>query len=736
MAAEFREAENAMLPVSPENLPALMRQAQQHQAAGRFAQARGVLESVVASAPDLAEAHFLLAKTLLRLSEPEKAVSHLDRAVDLKPGAAVIWRQYAAVLQWLADPAKSTAFLDRAKQARIDRKLLIELQEMLRGQPKRSKTSIGGAPPGEVQKAISLLQGGRAKEAAALASRLDRAHPNVALIVDLLANAQAEQGRHQEAEANFRRAIGIDPKYPEVRANYAQFLMRRGRHDEAVEAAGDALRLMPDMPGALSALGTSLNRKAQHAQAIPFLRRTLTLSPDQVAPRLELAEALLADFKPGQALEALEQIRELDMPTARNRVLRARALAALDRSDEAEAEFDAALDAAQSKALALAGKAELLQVLGRFEEAGNLLREALDLEPLEGKLYQQLVMTRKLKPGDPLIARMEATHADPALAEDSRMYLGYALAKALEDAGEYERVFTYLRPANDAMRGFFPFDAARYRKTVRGMIEAFAPADFSEPVDDHVAFAPIFVTGLPRSGTTLVEQIIASHSQVTGGGELSHAYAALKEALAEMEKRGERCFAPTRERIAEIGRSIETRMRDAVPGAGRITDKGVSTYEVIGPICAIFPKARIVVVRRDPRDTLLSMYKNVFPEGTHRYASSLTDLATKYHGYMEFLEFWREKLPGSFHEIEYEALIADPETEARKLIAACDLDWEDQCLAFHENKRRVQTLSVHQVRQPLYATSMKAWQRYQDDLGELFDALGPEFDPRVAVEDE
>ncbi len=426
------------------------------------------------------------------------------------------------------------------------------------------------------------------------------------------------------------------------------------------------------------------------------------------------------------------------MPNAKNRVLYARCLGDLQRHEEAEIEFDRALESAELKTLALAGKATLMQTLGRFDEANALLRESISInsldsqegatrkiDPMIGRLYSQLVVTKKIEPGDPLIEDMEKAYTHPEIGDENRMYLGYALAKALEDTKDYGRVFTYLRPANDQMRKIYPYDIAQHEKSTRFLLDAFADADFSKPIAEHSDFAPIFVTGIPRSGTTLVEQIIASHSRVTGGGELSYAFGALNAVTVDMEKRDQREFSLTDDQLAEIGRDIQARMQDEFPLADRITDKGLGTYEMIGPIKAIFPNAHIVVVRRDPRDTLLSMYKNQFQEGRHLYTNSLRDLAVFYRCFLEIVEFWRKKMPDGFYEIEYEALVADPETETRKLIDYCDLEWEDQCLAFHENKRRVKTLSVHQVRQPLYASSTKAWQRYEDDLGELFEALGP-----------
>ncbi|MGB8622633.1 MAG: sulfotransferase, partial [Paracoccaceae bacterium] len=399
-----------------------------------------------------------------------------------------------------------------------------------------------------------------------------------------------------------------------------------------------------------------------------------------------------------------------------------------DRTGALQA-FDQAIAAAPDLAIAYGAKALALQTAGRFDEAEALFRKAIELDPDNGETYRVFIASHKVTPGDPLIAEMQARFNKPGLSEESRMNLGFALAKAMEDTRDYARVFTYLRPANDLMRKRFPYDIAERRDELAAYRAAFSDTDFTaREVKGTSDFAPIFVTGLPRSGTTLVEQIIASHSRVTGAGEVGRF---VEEAAKEMDS-GTGAFRPVSAlsdaEIAAIGRRTEAWFRDRFPDADRITDKSVQSYVAIGLIRLALPDARVIVVQRDPRDTLLSIYRNIFPEGRHRYAYSLRDLGLYYRLYQEMIAFWREKLPGGFHEIRYEELIANPENEARKLIAAAGLEWEDQCLNFHENKRQVSTLSVYQVRQPIYTSSMKAWRRYEDELGELFEALGDAID--------
>jgi len=585
-----------------------------------------------------------------------------------------------------------------------------------------------------VQRLVGYLNVRRFEEAAHAAAKLLQAHPKVAIIADALGYAQSELGQAEAAERNFRRAIGLDPKYAEARANFGQFLLRQGRYDEAIVELRETLRLLPELQGALINLGSALKLKFHYRQATPFLERAIRQDPEDLAARIELVECLLDDRRPSEAMNVLHPILDTVMSGAENRVLCARCLTEMQKPEEALAELEVAELQATQKVHARIAKATLLQTLGRFEEAEKIFRWVFDADPLSGRPYNTFLVTKKLAPDDPLIEKMRSAYDHPDLTEESRAFLGFALAKVMEDTKNYDRVFTYLRPANDQIRKFFPYDVSERIKAIERTQEHFRDVDFVAAAQRSTNdYSPIFVTGLPRSGTTLVEQIIASHSRVTGGGEMSAAYQVLSDADDDHRRSGRTSFDVSEPQLRKLGKTIETRMREAFPQADVITDKSVSTYNMIGLVKAVFPRSKIIVVRRDPRDLLLSMYKNNFAEGRHLYSNSLHDLGVYYHGFLGIMEFWQNKLPGSIHEIEYEALIADPETEARKLIAACDLEWEEQCLSFHENKRPVQTLSVHQVRQPLYSSSMKAWQRYESDLGELFDALGEPWLPKSSA---
>ena len=367
----------------------------------------------------------------------------------------------------------------------------------------------------------------------------------------------------------------------------------------------------------------------------------------------------------------------------------------------------------------------LLQRLGKFDKASDILRALIARHPTLGEPYWLLIVGVKVKPDDPLIAQMQMAKrkaTDPV----SQMFLGYALGKAMQDIGEHTAVFDHLNRANSIGRKMYPYDVTARQKEVVALKASFQDAKFSPVASEGMDIAPIFVTGMPRSGTTLVEQIIASHPMVTAGGETGLPLAAVYDQLWR-----ENQFQPygdfTAEQKRQIGETYATRLRSAVEFETHVTDKSIQSHLVIGPLLECIPNAKIIVVHRDPRDVALSCFKNFFPEGTHRYSTDLRDLARYILTFKDIVGFWRDTLSkGSFHEITYDTLIKSPEVESKALIAACGLDWDARCLKFHESKSAVSTLSVAQVRQPIYASSARGWEKYSDELQPLIDILEAE----------
>lgn len=364
----------------------------------------------------------------------------------------------------------------------------------------------------------------------------------------------------------------------------------------------------------------------------------------------------------------------------------------------------------------LADKALFLQQQGDFDAADRLFRKAMRLSPGNGELYRMWLGGKTLAKGDPTIREMQKLFTHPRMSDAGKIHLGFALAKAMEDSGQFDKVFGYLRQANRLQRKAYPHDPDARDSEVAAIMAA---SDKIGPVQDS-DFAPIIVTGLPRSGTTLMEQILAAHDDVVAGGELA---VGLKLAYGSFGT------PPEIERLADIeaakmsafanGYAGQTAMRVDVQGR-RVTDKSIQNHLILGQIHRAMPKAPLIVVRRDPRDVALSVYKNHFAGGTHRYSNDLADIARYIKSFDRIVAFWKERVP--VFEVSYDDMIAAPEDGARALIAAAGLDWQDQCLEFYKRGGAVKTLSLAQVRKPVYQSSGGAWRKYEADMQPFIEA--------------
>jgi hypothetical protein len=324
---------------------------------------------------------------------------------------------------------------------------------------------------------------------------------------------------------------------------------------------------------------------------------------------------------------------------------------------------------------------------------------------------------------DPLLHELEARYAATTKGTDDRRQMAYALAKIMEDIRADDRLFAYLNEANGLTAKRFPYGFENDEKIVLQSRRMFSPAlveRFGGKGDQRVA--PIFVTGLPRSGTTLVEQIISSHHAVTAGGELGLVNSPLTGVVSKLADTGN-MDAGTE--FADVGRQYVAELGKLFPGREIVTDKSITTYVQLGFVSLALPRAKIIVVRRDPRDSCLALLKQRFKDGDHRYTYSMEWTAQFYKLFASQIDFWREHTSEAFIEVWYEDIIADLEGQARRMIDYCGLEWDEACLDFHQNDRKVKTLSSAQVRQPLYSSSVGAWKRYEADLQPLLAALGP-----------
>lgn len=362
--------------------------------------------------------------------------------------------------------------------------------------------------------------------------------------------------------------------------------------------------------------------------------------------------------------------------------------------------------------------------MGRFADARRAFERAVTLSPKQPAYHRALAEAERFTENDPRLAALEAlAREEETFSEDQKVELNFALAKAYDDLKRYDDAFDRLQKANKIKRRLVPYDEVQMMNFFREITAAFTPELMEAKRGvGHPSEVPVFVVGMPRSGTSLVEQILASHPSVCGAGELTFVQDLIMAGAAGPQYPSSASLL-TNEALHKFGGYYSVRAGALAPQAKRIVDKLPANFRHLGLIHLALPNARIVHVRRDPIDTCFSCYSKLFLNGLN-YAYDLGELGHYYKAYERLMAHWRSVLPqDALLDVQYEALVGNFADEARRLVAFCGLQWDERCLTFHETARAVRTLSGQQVRQPLFKTSIGRWRPYESRLQPLLDAL-------------
>jgi tetratricopeptide (TPR) repeat protein len=536
-------------------------------------------------------------------------------------------------------------------------------------------------------------EAGRLSEAIPLYVELLAIEPNIAGLHCNYGVALAELGRLNEAEAAYRRAIAIDPRLGDAHNNLGNVLVDLGKLNDAEGALRQAVRLKPQSAQCHSNLGTALKAQGKLHAAEAFYRAAIALSPDFAEAHSNLGDVLTELGKPREAVQAL------------------RCAIAL-KPDLAEAYNNLGV---------------LMRNLGRLAEAREAAERAIRLVPTNTSYYLNLSDYMRFAPGDPQIRTMEALADNiAALPDKQQIELQFALAKAYDDIGRQEDAFRKLLAANAQKRRRIVYDATATLATFAAIQSVFTPeliqafAGAGDPTS-----TPVFIVGMPRSGSTLIEQILASHSQVFGAGELP----LLDQLVTDRCARNGSAFPQgvlglARQDFRDLGACYVTALSDLAPSTRRITDKMLSNFLLVGLIHLALPNATIIHAVRDPLDTCLSCFSKLFATG-QSFSYDLAELGRYYRHYQALMDYWHRLLPrGRILDVHYEDVVGDLEGEARRIIAHCGLDWDPRCLAFHETERLVRTASAAQVRREIYRSAIGRAQTCKAFLGPLLAELG------------
>jgi tetratricopeptide (TPR) repeat protein len=529
------------------------------------------------------------------------------------------------------------------------------------------------------------------------------------------------EGRPAEAVPLLRRSVKLNPGVSASHHDLGVALMGAGRLEQAAESFAAALRLDPGLASAHHLRAYALDNLGQEAKAMESYKAAVAMKPDLVLAQLRLGDLYQARRLRVEAATAFRAAAAATAGTVLAQVAEARALDALGAFEEALAAMRAIVETHPDNAEALAFLGKLLGEAGFTAEAAAHHLRVTELLPEMNSAWSGVATNKKFTPEDgPLIARMNAALERAHVTPRDRLALHFALGKAHDDIGDYETAMRNFEAGNRlrASAGGLRRDALAWR--IDQLIQATPPGYRDRQPDPGVDDAtPILIVGMPRSGSTLTEQILSSHPDVAAGGELEF------WASRDTPRQDTFGITATPEATRRLADDYLTMLRAFGPDAKRVSDKALNNFMLLGVIHRIFPNATLIHCRRHPIDNALSIFTTNFGT-TFDFVSTRSDIVFFFRQYQRLMAHWREALPPDrFVEVDYEALVADPEPHARRLIAACGLDWNDACLTPHRNTRTINTASLWQARQPIYRTSIQRWRRYEPWLGELRE-LAPE----------
>jgi tetratricopeptide (TPR) repeat protein len=702
---EAERVYRAILKLKPDDFAALHYLGMIATQQGRQQEAEGLIRQALTINPDSAQAHNDLGIALAELGRHEEALTEYERAVLLDPANVEARNNLGNALHTLGRSGDAVIQFAQALAVRPD---VADIHN-----------NLGNALAGlrREQEAVASFH-----NAIRIRPDFAEAHNNLGFV---LAALQDFEG----AAAAYERAIALRPHYFEAHDNLVNAFAALRRYEDAIPHFESALAIRPRAATTLNNFGNVLAALKRYPDALSHYRMAIEIKADFFEAHNNLGNTLAALDRHQEALAFYERALAANPEAGDAHCNLGNSLAALGRHDDALACYGKAISVNPELAEAHASLGNELRTMGRLEESRLALEKAVEIAPHHAEFHRSLAESKKFFAGDPQLAVMEALAADmTSRSEDERIALHFALGKAYGDCGEHENSFRHLFAGNTLKRRQIHYDEAGAFARFERLKAVFTPELIQEKRGlGAPSELPIFIFGMPRSGTTLVEQVLASHPKVTGGGELEH----FGQAVGRLERE----FCPGKafpeivtlmgaKELCDLSADYLSTLRSIVPVTERLTDKMPGNFAMAGIIHLALPRARLIHVRRNPIDTCLSCFSKSFV-GDIPFSYDLAELGRYYRAYEDLMSHWRDVLPAeSLLEVQYEEFVTNFESQARRLLAHCGLDWDDRCLSFHQTQRTIRTASAVQVRQPLYRRAIGSSRPYEPWLGPLFDALG------------
>ena len=636
---------------------------------GQLDEAESLCRQVLQNEPDDINALGMLGAILLKKEQPDEAETLLLRTIELEPAFAKPHEDLGAL------------YLDR----------------------------------GDAGKALACYE-----EAVALDSGQSSALRGMALALHRL-------GRVDEAEEARARFVKLSPTAQSLIA--ADKLRREGHIERAEQICQELITSEPENIAVLRLLATIASDDGRPVIVEGLLRRIVKLAPGNLGALRDLGRFLGDQSRFLEAIEVLNEALTVDADSPDLQQLLGDMLGIVGRSAEALVAYDKCLERSPDEPGALIGRGHMLRIAGKRDEAIESYRRSLEIFPDNGDAWWNLASLHGFAASDDEVSAMREKADAGGLPAESLAGFRFALARAYEQRQDYEGAWEQYSLGNATKRALVKYDPVETEVLHSKLQKSLAHEIFDkEPATTPPDRTPVFILGMPRSGSTLIEQILASHSLVEGAGELPYIimmsknlgtnrtdnvrYPQIMELLDASELTG-------------LGRTYLHHTQTHLGGdAAYFTDKMPANYSHVGLIRLILPHAKIIDARRGAMATCVANYRNLFGQGKNQ-SYDLTELAEYYLQYIEMMNHWDKVMPGAVLRVQYESVVEDLELEVRRILEFCELPFEEACISYHKNARPVNTASSEQVRQPIYDSAVSFWKNYESHLGELKDILAP-----------
>ena len=575
------------------------------------------------------------------------------------------------------------------------------------------------SPPKELLDILlEYYQNGRFSDAEKLALEITQDFPKNQFAWKVLGAVFKLTGRKSESlEAN-QKAVTLSPQDAEARSNLGNALKELGRLDESLTSYNKAIELNPNFAQAHSNLGVTLKELGRLKESLASYNQAITLKPNYTEAHCNLGVTLQELGRLDEALDSLNKAIELKPDFAEAHYNLGNALKELGRLDESLTSYNQAITLKPNYAQAHYNLGVALKELGRMDLALASLNKAIALKPDYAEAHRTLTSIKNFDVQDEQYSEMIELYLNEDISEEQRCHLNFGLAKACEDLGNFGQAFTHYSEGNVLRKKLLNYDINSDIELFRKIKSSYPQIVQNSPVSKKLSksLIPIFIVGMPRSGTTLVEQIISSHSKVTGAGELPY--------VAQFGTVIANGFSQINYKILlDFRHNYLKKLNDMSNGNLIVTDKMPQNFRYIGLLAAALPEAKIIHVKRNPAAVCWANYKQYFGSDTMAYSYAIDDIINYHALYENLMDFWTNTLTDRIYQLNYEQLTVNQESETRQLIDYLGLDWDEKCLSPQNNVRGVATASNVQIRKKVYKGSSQQWKKYQPFLNGAFDCL-------------